>query len=321
MDSVAEEKGSPVLKPIRKKSLSSHSARSQYKVRASFRRRSSDSGGSSSEYDPTDTVPHVSRSLDRSLRGDAFKKELLVLLHKLEVTQWRSVPAETAHLLSVRRISGALTNSIYKITLSEDAKESSEFQGLLPRNVPTLLLRLYGAHVEYLIDRTNELAMLKRLSRYHIGPVIFGTFTNGRFEQWLDSHTIDRLGMRDSNLSCSIARRMRELHDGVKLSYSERRSPPSVWQSLDKWLPRARDIIAQRQKKSTGRLSHKNLTELARKSKDDFGETTDLILGQKWTMFELALGRYRLHMEEQYPLLELKHDLAFCHNDVISAFA
>jgi choline kinase len=162
--------------------------------------------------------------------------------------------------------------------------------------------------------------MLKRLSKHRIGPTLLGTFTNGRFEQWLDSHTISRLEMRDPNLSCSIARRMRELHDGVKLSYSERRSPPSVWQSLDKWLPRARDIVAQRQKKPTGRLSHNNLESLSKEhpSKNGCGKSTDLILGQKWAMFELALGRYRIYMEEQYPPQKLKHSLAYCHNDVLS---
>jgi hypothetical protein len=42
----------------------------------------------------------------------------------------------------------------------------------------------------------------------------------------------------------------------------------------------------------------------------------DLILGQKWAMFELALGRCKLYMEDMYPPEKLRHDLAFCHNDV-----
>jgi Choline/ethanolamine kinase len=196
------------------------------------------------------------------------------------------------------------------------------FKGLLPRAAPKLLLRVYGAHVENLIDRTHELAMLKRLSKHNIGPLLLGTFTNGRFEQWLDSHTLKRLELRDPNLSCSIARRMRELHDGVKLTYTERHSLPSVWTSLDKWLPHAREIIGQRRRKLTGRLSDKNLptltslenTKHSQMSGDSWAN--DLLLGRKWAMFELALGRYRLYMEDQYPPEKLKHDLAFCHNDV-----
>ena len=284
------------------------------------RRGSSDSGGSSSEYDSTDNVPHVAKSLDISLHGDEFKLAVLSLLHKLAVPQWRSIPIQIAPIIEIKQVYGALTNTIYQIIPPNP--ENSTHKGLLPRGAPKLLLRIYGAHVEHLIDRTHELATLKRLSRHNIGAVLLGTFQNGRFEQWLDSHTLTRKEMRDPNLSCSIARRMRELHDGVKLSFSERNSSPSVWTTLDKWLPRAREIVARRKRKLTGRLSHTNLPTLKSlaeaKQKGNIPESwsEDLILGRKWEMFELALGRYKLHMEELYPHSKLRKDLAFCHNDV-----
>jgi len=305
--------------PVRRKSQTSlRSVPSGIRVRSPFKRRSSDSGGSSSEYDPSDSVPHVSRTLDKTLQGIDFTRAILSLLHRLSVPQWRSIPEDLAHVIHVRRIFGALTNSIYQITLPEGATVG--YKGVIPPTAPKLLLRLYGAHVEALIDRTHELAMLKRLSRHNIGPLLLGTFTNGRFEQWLDSHTLQRGEMRDPNLSCSIARRMRELHDGVKLSHSEKHSVPTVFQMLDKWLPRAREIIAHRRRKGTGRLSDSNLPSLgSAKGIDQHNgwSSGDLILAQKWQMFELALGRYRLFMEEQYPPQVLKHSLAFCHNDVI----
>jgi choline kinase len=308
----------PVADNVRRKSQTSlHSARTHRRVRNPFKRRSSDSGGSSSEYDPTDSVPHVARSLDKTLAGAEFTRAILVLLQKLNVPHWRSIPEDLAHVINVRRVFGALTNSIYQITLPEGAAAGSK--GVIPRAAPKLLLRLYGAHVEALIDRTHELAMLKRLSRHNIGPLLLGTFTNGRFEQWLDSHTLAREEMRDPNLSGSIARRMRELHDGVKLSHSEKHSVPAVWQMISKWLPRAREIILQRRRKDTGRLSDMNLPTLAdRKSADLNGWGNNLILGQKWQMFELALGKYKLWMEDQYPPAFLKQNLAFCHNDVVS---
>src|SRR5271154_446976 len=275
---------SQVSNSVRRKSQSStHSARSHFRVRNPFKRRSSDSGGSSSEYDPSDNVPHLSKTLDMTLAGDAFKKQILLFLHKLVVAQWRAVPIEVASVIEVRRVYGALTNSIYQVTLPEDVDQWHGFKGLMPRAAPKLLLRVYGAHVENLIDRTHELAMLKRLSKHNIGPLLLGTFTNGRFEQWLDSQTLKRLELRDPNLSCSIARRMRELHDGVKLTYTERHSPPSVWTSLDKWLPRAREIIAHRRRKLTGRLSDTTLATLKAVNKEfATGDSwsNDLILAQ-----------------------------------------
>jgi choline kinase len=296
---------------------STHSKHTHIRIRNPFRRRrSSDSGGSSSEYDPADNVPHVSKVLDKTLTGDEFKTAILSLLHKLAVPQWRSIPMELAHLITVNKVYGALTNSIFQI-LSPD--QSLNHKGSLPRAAPKLLLRVYGAHVEHLIDRTHELAMLKRLSRQNIGPLLLGTFTNGRFEQWLDSHTLSRLELRDPNLSCSIARRMRELHDGVRLTVMERNSPPTVWTSLDKWLPRAREIIARRRRKLTGRLSDRNLPtlkEFKEVYKPGDSWSNELMLGKKWPMFELAVGRYRLHMEELHPPEKLRNDMAFCHNDV-----
>lgn len=309
----------PLLGRRPKSQSSTHSAHSHHRIRNPFRRRrSSDSGGSSSEYDSTDTVPHVAKSFDKSLSGDKFKTAALSLLHKLAVPQWRSIPLELASIIQVKKIYGALTNTIYQL-VPPNSDEFTDQKGMLPRAAPKLLLRIYGAHVEHLIDRTHELAMLKRLSKHNIGPLLLGTFANGRFEQWLDSHTLSRLELRDPNLSCSIARRMRELHDGVRLTFTERNAPPTVWTSLDKWLPRAREIIARRRKKSIGRLSDKNLPTLAKLSElklTDDSLSDELILGQKWAMFELALGRYKLYMEEMYPPEKLRFDLAFCHNDV-----
>lgn len=319
----------PPAPPIRRKSTptvvhSTHSHSHHFRIRNPFhrRRRSSDSGGSSSEYDPTDNVPHVAKSLDKSLTGEEFKIAILSLLHKLAVPHWRSIPLQVAGLIKVKQIYGALTNTIYQI-LPPDPEQYDSHKGLLPRGATKLLLRLYGAHVEHLIDRTHELATLKRLSKHNIGPLLLGTFINGRFEQWLDSHTLTRLEMRDPNLSCSIARRMRELHDGVRLSFTERNNPPSVWTTLDKWLPRAREIVARRRRKLTGRLSHTNLPtlktleEAKKKQEKPDSWSDDLILGRRWEMFELALGRYRLHMEELYPIEKLRVNLAFCHNDVL----
>jgi choline kinase len=257
-----------------------------------------------------------------TLTGDEFKLAVLTLLHKLSVPQWRSVPLQVASIIQIHKITGALTNSIYQIVPPDIETDNIDQQGLLPLTAPKLLLRVYGVHVEQVIDRTHELVMLKRLSRQNIGPLLLGTFSNGRFEQWLDSHTLSRLELRDPNLSCSIARRMRELHDGVRLTVAERNSSPTVWISIDKWLPRAREIINHRRKKLTGRLSDMNLPTLGKlkESKSamipDDSWSEDIQLGQRWDMFELALGRYRLYMEETYPLEKLRYDMAFCHNDV-----
>jgi choline kinase len=49
-------------------------------------------------------------------------------------------------------------------------------------------------------------------SVYTIGPRVFGTFGNGRVEEFFDSQALTPSDLRDPQISRWIARRMRELH-------------------------------------------------------------------------------------------------------------
>ena len=49
-------------------------------------------------------------------------------------------------------------------------------------------------------------------SVYTIGPRVFGTFGNGRVEEFFDSNALTPSDLRDPEISGWIARRMRELH-------------------------------------------------------------------------------------------------------------
>jgi choline kinase len=49
-------------------------------------------------------------------------------------------------------------------------------------------------------------------SRYHFGPRIYGTFTNGRIEEYFESVTLVPSDLRNKRISQWIASRMAELH-------------------------------------------------------------------------------------------------------------
>lgn len=90
---------------------------------------------------------------------------------------------------------------------------SSEAQSTLTVEAPTLLLRIYGPASGSLISRKTELHILHTLSAdYGIGPKVFGTFSNGRVEQFFVSRALHKEEMRDARISRWIGRRMRELH-------------------------------------------------------------------------------------------------------------
>jgi hypothetical protein len=139
---------------------------------------------------------------ERRYKTPAFAELLLDLVRDhLRLPTWTS-----AHLLPsdihIFKVSGSLTNAVFFIS-------SSTFSPS-PR---TLLLRIYGPSSSSLISRPSELRTLHALSSiYHMGPRIYGTFGNGRVEEYFESEALTAESMRDKKISRWIGRRMGELH-------------------------------------------------------------------------------------------------------------
>ncbi|PVH18541.1 uncharacterized protein CXQ87_001472 [Candidozyma duobushaemuli] len=152
------------------------------------------------------TIPSVSVTLDNTLPYDFFKQELIALIRALRISKWHKKWL-TVNNVVVTRISGALTNSIYKVELKDPAFTA-----------PSLLLRVYGKNVDSIIDRDYELSILVKLSPKKIGPKLLGIFTNGRFEQFLEGFvTMTKEDVRSPVISSMIGRRMKDLHYKIDL--------------------------------------------------------------------------------------------------------
>lgn len=120
---------------------------------------------------------------------------------------------------------------------------------LVTKLPPKLLLRIYGPHADNLIDRESELNILARLSKRHIGPRLLGTFANGRFEQFLEAKALTKDDLRNPEVSVQIAKRMRELHDLIKLDEeSERSKGPESFTLIGNWLKPAEKKLNELQK-------------------------------------------------------------------------
>jgi len=121
-------------------------------------------------------------------------------------------------------VSGSLTNSVFFI--SHPAAK-------------TLLLRIYGPSSSCLVSRPHELHVLHVLSsRYGFGPQVYGTFANGRVEQYFESEALTASEMRDPQVSAWIGMRMAELHcvdlNSVDLKHGEERD--GVRWNVRRWL-------------------------------------------------------------------------------------
>jgi len=163
-------------------------------------------------------------------------------LRQLNIPAWLDEEI-TPDALRVRKVSGSLTNAVFFVSCPSVPK------------TPTLLLRIYGPSSDALISRPRELRTLHALSsQYRIGPRVYGTFQNGRVEEYFDSVTLSPTDLRDPKMSRLIGARMAELHS-VDISVVEEDSVPEgemggleaglgVMSTVKSWVAPARQVLA-----------------------------------------------------------------------------
>ncbi|CAL3962255.1 unnamed protein product [Diplocarpon coronariae] len=232
-----------------------------------------------------------------------FKNEILRLAHTLRLKAWRRVPLERGGDIEVKRLSGALTNAVYVVSPPQDLPTLEGKNA--PRAPPKLLLRIYGPQVEHLIDRENELSILRRLARKKIGPRLLGTFKNGRFEEFFNAETLTFDDLRVESTSKQIAKRMRELHDGIDLLENEREEGPFVWLNWDKWVNTCEKIITYLDKE----------IDSGKEAKGELWRSRGFVCGVTWPQFKGAVDKYRKWLDSYYGKGGVNQRLVFAHND------
>lgn len=165
--------------------------------------------------------------------------------------------------------------------------------------------------MEHLIDRENELQILRRLARKKIGPRLLGTFLNGRFEEFFHARTLTARDLRIPETSKQIAKRMRELHDGIELLENERDAGAFVWRNWDKWVERCEEVISW----VDSQVLPSGQRQIA--SRSEAWKERGLICGLRWSVFRQTVDRYRQWLDAQYGgTAGIRQHLVFAHNDV-----
>ncbi|KAH8120586.1 kinase-like protein [Phellopilus nigrolimitatus] len=186
------------------------------------------------------------RHTDRKLQAKRYKTrefadDLLDLLLALRVPTWSSAGPLSSEKLKVFKVSGSLTNAVFFVSYPS-----------VP-SVKTLLLRIYGPSSSRLISRPRELHTLHILSsRYRIGPRVYGTFENGRVEEYFDSSALTVAQLRDPTISSWIGARMAELHcvdiEAIEDTTPETRGEDVGWEiaarkNFRNWVRPAREVL------------------------------------------------------------------------------
>lgn len=182
-------------------------------------------------------------SVLRRYKTSAFAEQLLNIIHALRLPVWCNHEI-TPQTLKIQKVSGSLTNAVFFVSNPS-----------IP-HAPILLLRIYGPSSGSLISRPRELHTLHILSsQYHIGPKVYGTFENGRVEEYFESTALTAEDMRDPVISSWIGARMAELHQ-VDAAAIESQTPPAtptcdddisqvgVKKNIKSWIGAARDVLA-----------------------------------------------------------------------------
>lgn len=227
-------------------------------------------------------------------KASFIKKVHQLLCDDLSVEGWAENEIDVSSI-KIEKITGALTNSILFVSAN---------------NAPTVLLRVYGPSSTLLISRPRELHILNTLSKhYNLGPKIYGTFANGRVEEWFSSRPFSKDDIR-SDLKINIAKRMRELHsvDLRKLNVGPvapsslevfpDRMNYGVWENIASWLTPASVVLK--------RLSKLNLPPC-----HPYFDLVDYI---NLPVFIDELNSYQ-NFIKNYEVDNGPSPFVFCHND------
>lgn len=226
---------------------------------------------------------------------------------ELHIQTWDDRPDLQQSDLKIHKVAGSLTNAVFFV--SADSVDNP------PRKY---LLRIYGPSSTELISRPKELYTLYKLSSiYRIGPRVYGTFGNGRVEEYFDSIALTEADLRSPEISRWIGRRMSELHcvdigevmmpgDGW-----ENRRALAVLKNVEKWRSTAREVLQALEKRKIPK-EHPWRGVVEAFDIDRFEDEWDAYC--KWLVdFEVQYGeseRVFAHNDTQYGnLLRLTHTL------------
>ena len=139
---------------------------------------------------------------------------------------------------------------------------------------------------------------------------MLGTFKNGRFEQYFYAQTLTHHDLRVPETSIQIAKRMRELHEGIELLPEERAGGPTIWQNWDKWVGRCEQVITWLDNEITSvHNEEKAAAEPWRKR--------GYVCCVPWSQFRKTVDRLRKWLDELCGgPAGIRQKLVFAHNDV-----
>lgn len=166
-----------------------------------------------------------------SLTADALDPTTICAVAAALHPRW-SVDAVPASSLAASRISGGITNAVFRVAHAVRGESA--------------LVRVYGTGSERFIERTADTALVIALAERGQGPALWGTFQNGRVEEFFEGFLpLSPADMSMSHEGARIARATAALHVATR-DWATPTSAPSLWERVHGWLRMAGELRARR---------------------------------------------------------------------------
>lgn len=190
-------------------------------------------------------------------------------------------------LIGIRKLSAAMTNTVYIISNGDCNTLASE-----PKKI---LLRVYGQGIESILNRAEELEWFLKLSKARAGPQLLATFQNGRIEEYIESVTLTPNMMRGDGISKGIAQALAKFH-GLEVDGDDH-NELVLWSRLESWRHEAGQVMLSLSKQNSGNPVLQKIKGQGVFDESEFS----------------AEGKFKIFFDK---LVAYKSPIVPCHNDL-----
>eukprot|EP00475_Leptophrys_vorax_P005394 TRINITY_DN13269_c0_g1_i2.p3 TRINITY_DN13269_c0_g1~~TRINITY_DN13269_c0_g1_i2.p3 ORF type:complete len:435 (-),score=127.98 TRINITY_DN13269_c0_g1_i2:3931-5235(-) len=134
---------------------------------------------------------------------------------------------------AVKVVRGGITNALFRCKFIPSSSSTSAV-GAEYKGPKIVVVRVYGAKTELIIERERENRVGELLAAAGFGKKIYGHFDGGRVEEWLEGNTLKPEEMTDPRFISKIGAKLAEMHL-VKVKDPLIPEGTQVWNTLDKW--------------------------------------------------------------------------------------
>ena len=181
-------------------------------------------------------IPELDYTVDISTESTLHTSLLYIYAHTFVADHTtlliESSTVPMSSILNISTVQGGITNQLYKISLTDKyihySRVSSE----------PVLIRIFGAKTEYIINRPNESIIVTYLHNINYSCQIYAKFNNGRIEQFLSGAALEPVEMSYPHIQPLIANKLYSLHtfDLSRLLHRHCVDEVAVCESIEKWI-------------------------------------------------------------------------------------